>query len=43
MYSRYNGAIVRGRRARWAEFDPRPCLMPPDWSGHQSLFAHQYQ
>jgi ectoine hydroxylase-related dioxygenase (phytanoyl-CoA dioxygenase family) len=43
MHSRYNGAIVRGRRARWAEFDPRPCLMPPDWSGHQSLFAHQYQ
>ena len=40
--SRYSGAIVRGRRTRWIHFDPRPCLMPPDWSGHYtSIFAIQ--
>jgi ectoine hydroxylase-related dioxygenase (phytanoyl-CoA dioxygenase family) len=40
--SRYAGAIVRGRPARWAHHDPRPCLMPPDWSGgYTSLFALQ--
>ena len=36
--------IVRGRAARWARFDPRPCPMPPDWSkqgGYKSIFAHQ--
>ena len=36
--------IVRGVAARWARFDPRPCLLPPDWSkqgGHRSIFAHQ--
>lgn len=43
MYSRYNGTLLRGRAPRWVEFDPRPCLLPPDWSGHQSLFSHQYQ
>ena len=35
---------VRGEAARWARFDPRPCLMPPDWSkqgGHKSIFEHQ--
>jgi ectoine hydroxylase-related dioxygenase (phytanoyl-CoA dioxygenase family) len=40
--SRYAGAIVRGRPARWARHDPRPCLVPPDWSGgYTSLFALQ--
>lgn len=40
--SRYAGAIVRGLPARWARHDPRPCLVPPDWSaGYTSLFALQ--
>ena len=34
--------IVRGKAARWAEHDPRPCQIPPDWSGgYTSLFALQ--
>ena len=40
--SQYNGELVRGRRTRWIHFDPRPCLMPPDWSGgYTSIFALQ--
>ncbi len=36
------GAILRGRPARWARHDPRPCLVPPDWSGgYTSIFAAQ--
>ena len=35
-------ATVRGKPARWAHHDPRPCPMPPDWSkGYTSIFAHQ--
>jgi phytanoyl-CoA dioxygenase PhyH len=42
--SRYAGTIVRGRPARWAHHDPRPCLIPPDWSGgYTSLFALQQE
>ncbi|WP_417518664.1 phytanoyl-CoA dioxygenase family protein [Minwuia sp.] len=34
--------IVRGKPARWMRFDPRPCLIPPDWSkGYSSIFALQ--
>jgi hypothetical protein len=34
--------VVRGKPARWADHDPRPCQMPPDWSGgYTSLFAVQ--
>jgi ectoine hydroxylase len=33
LQSKYYGAIVRGKPARWAYHDPRPCLLPPDWSG----------
>jgi len=34
--------IVRGEAAKWIDFDPRPCLMPPDWSkGYRSIFAVQ--
>jgi ectoine hydroxylase-related dioxygenase (phytanoyl-CoA dioxygenase family) len=42
--SRHAGRIVRGSPARWAHHDPRPCLMPPDWSGgYTSLFALQQE
>jgi ectoine hydroxylase-related dioxygenase (phytanoyl-CoA dioxygenase family) len=42
--SRYAGAIVRGKPARWAHHDPRGCLIPPDWSGgYTSLFALQQE
>ena len=34
--------MVRGERARWARHDPRPCQIPPDWSGgYTSIFAAQ--
>ncbi len=34
--------VVRGRPARWAHHDPRPCLIPPDWSGgYTSIYAAQ--
>ena len=34
--------IVRGKRAEFAHHDPRPCLMPPDWSaGYTSIFDLQ--
>ena len=42
IMSSYYGAIVRGKPARYAHHDPRPCQIPPDWSGgYQSLFASQ--
>ncbi|MGI9425423.1 MAG: phytanoyl-CoA dioxygenase family protein [Hyphomicrobiaceae bacterium] len=34
--------IVRGQSVRWAAHDPRPCQIPPDWSGgYTSIFAAQ--
>jgi ectoine hydroxylase-related dioxygenase (phytanoyl-CoA dioxygenase family) len=40
--SRYDQSIVRGRPARLAHHDPRPCPLPPDWSGgYSSIFALQ--
>jgi ectoine hydroxylase-related dioxygenase (phytanoyl-CoA dioxygenase family) len=40
--SRYEHVHVRGKPARWAHHDPRPCLVPPDWSGgYTSIFALQ--
>ena len=41
--SAHGNEIVRGRAARLARFDPRPCPMPPDWSrrGYKSIFEHQ--
>ena len=40
--SRYEGAIVRGRPARFASHDPRGCELPPDWSaGYRGPWAHQ--
>ena len=36
--------MLRGKRARFAHHDPRPCLMPPDWSkGYTSIFALQQE
>ncbi|HVH76151.1 MAG TPA: phytanoyl-CoA dioxygenase family protein [Stellaceae bacterium] len=44
LRSPHAGRIVRGKPARWAQHDPRPCLMPPDWSGgYTSIFALQQQ
>jgi ectoine hydroxylase-related dioxygenase (phytanoyl-CoA dioxygenase family) len=40
--SQHAEAVVRGERSRWARFDPRPVLMPPDWSkGYKSIFQYQ--
>ena len=40
--SRYEHVHIRGRKAKWAHHDPRPCLVPPDWSGgYTSIFALQ--
>ena len=34
--------IVRGENVKWAHHDPRPCQMPPDWSGgYTSIYAAQ--
>ena len=42
IQSKYMETIVRGEPARWAHHDPRPCPLPPDWSGgYTSLFALQ--
>ncbi|MCC7273135.1 MAG: phytanoyl-CoA dioxygenase family protein [Alphaproteobacteria bacterium] len=42
--SRYEHFHIRGTPARWAHHDPRPCLLPPDWSGgYSSIFALQQQ
>ena len=40
--STHTGKLVRGMPARWVDHDPRPCLLPPDWSGgYTSIFAAQ--
>ena len=40
--STHGGAIVRGTRPAQAHVDPRPCAMPPDWSGENtSIYANQ--
>lgn len=34
--------VVRGEHVIWAEHDPRPCQIPPDWSGgYSSIYAAQ--
>jgi len=44
LFSKYDQAIVRGQAQRWADHDPRPCLLPPDWSGgYTSIFALQQE
>ena len=40
--SSHSGEILRGKPAAWAQHDPRPCQIPPDWSGgYTSIFAAQ--
>lgn len=40
--SRFDQSIIRGRPAKLAHHDPRPCPLPPDWSGgYTSIFALQ--
>jgi ectoine hydroxylase-related dioxygenase (phytanoyl-CoA dioxygenase family) len=42
--SKYDQTIIRGQRALHAHHDPRPCLVPPDWSkGYTSIFSLQQQ
>ena len=42
--SPHDGEIVRGKTALWAHHDPRPCLVPPDWSGgYTSIYALQQE
>lgn len=31
IHGTHLGEIVRGRPAQYANFDPRPCELPPDW------------
>ncbi|MEM9440206.1 MAG: phytanoyl-CoA dioxygenase family protein [Pseudomonadota bacterium] len=34
--------VIRGEQVRWAHHDPRPCQIPPDWSGgYTSIYAAQ--
>ncbi|GAB5468644.1 MAG: hypothetical protein Kilf2KO_16740 [Rhodospirillales bacterium] len=43
-FSTHDRQILRGKPARWAHHDPRPCLIPPDWSGgYSSIYAAQAQ
>jgi ectoine hydroxylase-related dioxygenase (phytanoyl-CoA dioxygenase family) len=40
--ARYENAMIRGERPRFAHIDPTPCAVPPDWSrGYTSIFALQ--
>jgi len=40
--SSHDRALLRGQQVRWAHHDPRPCLLPPDWSkGYSSIYAAQ--
>lgn len=40
--SPHDRTVVRGTSVRWAHHDPRPCLIPPDWSeGYTSIYAAQ--
>lgn len=44
LMSTHHGTIVRGRPARYAHHDPRPCPIPPDWSGgYTSIYALQQE
>lgn len=42
--SKYFQTVIRGKAARWAHHDDRPCQIPPDWSGgYTSIFALQQE
>lgn len=43
LATRFYGRCIRGMPARYAHHDPRPCPIPPDWSGgsYTSIFALQ--
>jgi ectoine hydroxylase-related dioxygenase (phytanoyl-CoA dioxygenase family) len=44
IQSPHYGEVIRGKPARWARHDPRPCQIPPDWSGgYISIYAVQQQ
>ena len=41
---KHDQMIIRGKRAAFAHHDPRPCLIPPDWSGgYTSIFSLQQE
>jgi len=41
---KHDQTMIRGKRAAWAHHDPRPCLIPPDWSGgYTSIFSLQQE
>jgi hypothetical protein len=41
---KHDQTILRGERAAFAHHDPRPCLIPPDWSrGYTSIFSLQQE
>jgi hypothetical protein len=40
--SPHQGDIVRGKPARFASFDTRPCVLPPDWrGGYRTAWTYQ--
>jgi ectoine hydroxylase-related dioxygenase (phytanoyl-CoA dioxygenase family) len=42
LQSRFDQAIIRGKHTRWAEHDPRPCVIPPNWGeNYTSIFVLQ--
>ena len=42
LFSKYDQKIVLGKNAKWADHDPRPCLIPPRWEeGYKSIFTYQ--
>jgi hypothetical protein len=44
LATRFYGQCIRGMPARVAHHDPRPCPIPPDWSGgYSSIFALQQE
>lgn len=42
LKTRYYQQVIRGEAQRWAQHDPRPLPLPPDWSGgYTSIFDYQ--
>lgn len=42
-HTRHEGRMIRGKAARWVEFDPEPCQLPPDRSSQPgtTIFSSQ--